>query len=463
VGAPTRWLLSAAAGLSLALGIGAGNVAAFGARASGLEGRWSAIEQSGVSEAALAPLRSRLAAAEARRLGPIPYTALSDGLFGDPLGGMEQQTQALWDQQLAASRQDAQAALGRLQLNQDGAGAVYTLERSTALDRAQTPSDYRRLAVAFDRESGLAGRQALDDLAALSGGLVDGRPADIVAAIASLTGQVDRLRSAGLPTDPGPLALDEAARYLLLSPGLEAAEHDAVAADLQAAAAQLGSRISARDRASTLLAQARELLAQYSDLNGSAGAFPNRYAQARAALDSARDEAAVTVASGLAESLVADLSAEIARFNLAPGLTAGAACISPAPPKLIVVHLSTQSLIAYENGCPFVQTLVTTGRPALRTDRGDFHVFARSSPYKFVSPWPLGSPFWYHSAWVNWAVEIVGDGTYLHDAPWQPDGTYGPGSENGPYSSHGCIHVPTSVMRLLWAWTPIGTEVIVGA
>ena len=106
---------------------------------------------------------------------------------------------------------------------------------------------------------------------------------------------------------------------------------------------------------------------------------------------------------------------------------------------------------------------MTTGRPALRTDRGDFHIFRKSSPYKFVSPWPPGSPFWYHTAWVSWAMEVVGDGTFLHDAPWQPAGTFGPGSENGPYSSHGCIHVPTPVMSWLFGWAPVGTEVIVGS
>jgi lipoprotein-anchoring transpeptidase ErfK/SrfK len=164
-----------------------------------------------------------------------------------------------------------------------------------------------------------------------------------------------------------------------------------------------------------------------------------------------------------ADALLADLQADVARLNLPPALTAGATCLASAPSKLIVVHLATQSLIAYENGCPIVQTLVTTGRPGLRTDRGDFRIFAKSSPYKFVSPWPPGSPFWYHSAWVSWALEFVGDGTYLHDAPWQPAGTFGPGSENGPYSSHGCVHVPTGVMQMLFAWAPIGTEVIVGS
>src|SRR5439155_4973206 len=152
---------------------------------------------------------------------------------------------------------------------------------------------------------------------------------------------------------------------------------------------------------------------QYVELNGSRGSYPDRLTQVQAALQAARDDASLTAAVALAESLVSDLKAEIGRFNLPPALTAGGACIGSAPSKLIVVHLASQSLIAYENGCPVVQTLVTSGRPALPTDRGDFRIFNKNSPYKFVSPWPPGSPFWYHSAWVSWALEIVSDGTYL--------------------------------------------------
>jgi lipoprotein-anchoring transpeptidase ErfK/SrfK len=212
-----------------------------------------------------------------------------------------------------------------------------------------------------------------------------------------------------------------------------------------------------------LLAQASDLVAQLADLSGSAGDYPDRLARAQAALSAAAGDAELAAAAATAESLVSDLEAELARFNLPPAMTAGDTCIGSAPPKLIVVHLASESLIAYENGCPIVQTLVTTGRPALRTDRGDFHIFSKRSPYKFVSPWPLGSPFWYHSAWVSWAMEIVADGTYLHDAPWQPADTFGPGSEDGPWASHGCVHIPTEVMRMLYTWAPIGTEVMVGA
>ena len=61
----------------------------------------------------------------------------------------------------------------------------------------------------------------------------------------------------------------------------------------------------------------------------------------------------------------------------------------------------------------FLDTDVTTGRPELPTPAGDYHIFAKYSPYQFISPWPYGSPFWYPSAWVKYAMEFIGKMTYL--------------------------------------------------
>jgi lipoprotein-anchoring transpeptidase ErfK/SrfK len=452
-----------AAALAVCVAVGMGNTVAFGARAQDLEARWTTLEQAGVPASDLAPLRERLDRLQADRVGPLPYSAVSGGLFGDPLGGVEQQTELIWEDQLAAARADAYAAFGRLRLSTAASDSAYLLAGQAALDRARTPADYRRLAITFDDLAGRAQASAGDELATAAGGMDDGRPADVVDAIDALAGQVDLATSQGLPADPGPAALAEAARYLLLPTPQQLAAHDDVISDLQAASARLQGLLGARDRAGALLAQAQDLLRQFEDLSGGDGGYTDRLAQAQAALASAHDAAALDSALTAATALVSDLQAVIARFNLPSALTAGATCIQGAPAKLIVVHLATESMFVYQDGCPILQTLVTSGRPGLRTDRGDFHIFKKSSPYKFVSPWPPGSPFWYHSAWVNWAMEIVGDGTFLHDAPWQPAGTFGPGSENGPYASHGCIHVPTPVMSWLFGWAPIGTEVIVGS
>jgi lipoprotein-anchoring transpeptidase ErfK/SrfK len=53
------------------------------------------------------------------------------------------------------------------------------------------------------------------------------------------------------------------------------------------------------------------------------------------------------------------------------------------------------------------------------------------------------------------------DNDFLHDDPLQPNGTYGAGSENGPYASHGCVHVPHRAMAFLYNWLPVGAHVIV--
>jgi lipoprotein-anchoring transpeptidase ErfK/SrfK len=87
-----------------------------------------------------------------------------------------------------------------------------------------------------------------------------------------------------------------------------------------------------------------------------------------------------------------------------------------------------------------------------------YHIFVKYSPYKFISPWPTSSPYWYPSSWTSYAMEFLGGGYFIHDAPWRT--WYGPGANlyNG---THGCVNVPLSSMRYLYGWAPIGTTVIV--
>src|SRR5207248_4884776 len=75
--------------------------------------------------------------------------------------------------------------------------------------------------------------------------------------------------------------------------------------------------------------------------------------------------------------------------------------------KVIVVSLSRQVLTAYQDGNAILTTFVATGRPQLPTPPGVYHIFARYSPYKMISPWPYGSPYWYPSAWTSFAMEFA--------------------------------------------------------
>jgi lipoprotein-anchoring transpeptidase ErfK/SrfK len=59
-------------------------------------------------------------------------------------------------------------------------------------------------------------------------------------------------------------------------------------------------------------------------------------------------------------------------------------------------------------------------------------------------------------------MEFVGDGTFIHIAHWQAVNSYGPGSQNGLYASHGCVHVQDGPLQRLYNWAAIGTTVVVG-
>ena len=146
-----------------------------------------------------------------------------------------------------------------------------------------------------------------------------------------------------------------------------------------------------------------------------------------------------------------------------PTLPAVVATPTPAPTpgaqgKVIVVSLATQSLTAYENDKVVATTVVATGRPALPTLTGTFHIKAKYTPYQFISPWPKSSPYWYASAWVKYAMLYQDGGYFIHDAPWRT--VYGPGA-NLTNGTHGCVNVPLSTMSFLYKWASVGTTVIV--
>jgi lipoprotein-anchoring transpeptidase ErfK/SrfK len=136
------------------------------------------------------------------------------------------------------------------------------------------------------------------------------------------------------------------------------------------------------------------------------------------------------------------------------------AVASQAQQRAVVVRLGSQTLTAYLNGRAVLTTPVTTGRPALPTPIGSFHVESKNSPYVFHSPWAPGSAYWYPPTPVTWAMQFYG-GDFLHDDPAEPTGDFGSDSENGYFASHGCVHVPHSAMAYLYDWLPLGAAVIV--
>ena len=131
---------------------------------------------------------------------------------------------------------------------------------------------------------------------------------------------------------------------------------------------------------------------------------------------------------------------------------------TPQLGRLIKISLSAQHLWVYEFGVVVVSTDVTTGMPDLPTPTGAFTILAKYSPYKFISPWPSGSPYYYDPLWVDYAMLFADGGYFIHDAWWQRN--FGPGG-NLKTGSHGCVNIPVGTMPSLYAWARIGDKVMV--
>ncbi|MBO0689873.1 MAG: L,D-transpeptidase [Candidatus Dormibacteraeota bacterium] len=439
--------------LALVAGTGCGNAYVFDQHAGQLEREWQQEQAVGVSAAELAPLRAQLAGLEARRMGPVPT---SNALVGDPFARLEQQTRGVHAQAMDRSRGEAQTALQNLKA---AYGPTPFTEASTdqrQLTKASEPGQLQQLAKTWTQDA--AGvTQTRDQLATKSGGLTNGLPTDIMTGVDQVQRDVDQAKQLNLWTDPGESAVQGASTYLGQSYDAMLAQHDGAAKQLHDAASTLQQRMTLERSANGLLQQLPSLLQDQAGTDASTQAD-----KAKQALNAAKTDGQLNTAVSELQSVVSDLKQKRTAAQTTTqqnGNSAG--CIPNAPGKLIIVHLATQQLAAYENGCPVLTTLVTTGQAALPTDRGTFQIFAKYPKYKMVSPWPKGNPYWYPDTYVYNAMEFVDDGTFIHSADWQPANGYGPGSQNGPFASHGCVHVPDAQLQKLYDWAGIGTTVTV--
>lgn len=132
-------------------------------------------------------------------------------------------------------------------------------------------------------------------------------------------------------------------------------------------------------------------------------------------------------------------------------------------PQHIIVSFQGQHVWAYEGTKVVMENAVTTGIRGVTdygTDFGPMKVLTKLHPFKFHSPYPPGSVYWYPDTWVQWTVFFTSSGESFHDAYWEPDSELGPGSQFNPSTrSHGCIHIPYAKAEWLYNWANIGTPV----
>lgn len=194
--------------------------------------------------------------------------------------------------------------------------------------------------------------------------------------------------------------------------------------------------------------------------------------QAQSDLAQAQTPDAAAQAVAEAQGLVADLRAMFANLSDHTPYTqphqSDLALLSyyhATTGKVIVISFREQALRAYDNGKLVFATLITSGRQDRPSPPGLWPIMARLSPTIFTSSELPGSPLWYAPTPVNYALYYHTDGDYIHDAWWRT--SFGPGTNLPHYDplafnggSHGCINVPLQPMAWLYAWTPVGTPVI---
>lgn len=453
-----RLLPIATAAVSLAL-IGAGG--AVTARAVGrassfhhdvatLERAWTQDVREGVPEASVAPLHQSLDASKYMHASAwSPLWWLDDG--SALLASMHTETARAWSSAVVVARARAESAMTAWSEMELQYGSYVPASASSAAARwetelaaATTPAAIEALATAWTGDVAVATKSAaLDEVTVATGGY-----GGVAALLAAAEHTVSVARGENLDTG--------SASSLIVT--LTASDTDATATvraikSLEADLGSLDALISLDGRVATELRalDGRVVLATAHNAANASG-FAAEYGTLSAKLRAGGTSARLDAVAGQITSLESSVNAALTAVGCGHSVPHG---------KVIDVDVTTQSAIFFDDGCIAGSALVTTGRPGLRTPTGTFHIYAKYSPITLISPWPQSSPYYYSPENAAYAMEFLRGGFFIHDAPWEPAPAFGPGSENGVDASHGCVHIPTPTMAWLYAWSPVGTTVIV--
>jgi lipoprotein-anchoring transpeptidase ErfK/SrfK len=222
------------------------------------------------------------------------------------------------------------------------------------------------------------------------------------------------------------------------------AAFDAVSAATTEAANPIDDLLTSRSGAYGDMASARQSVQDAIKYKVDPGDIPHRLDGLQTTLDQANTTGVYEFVMNQIDGMMPPLLDRIGIASLGVG-------------KVIVISLARQELTAYEDGKPFVTTLITTGRPELPTPPGNYTVLRKNHPWKMTSDFPPSSQYWYAPTWVQYTLWFRNDGYAIHDAPWR--GTYGPGTQSA--GSHGCVNTPMPTMEALFNWAELGTRVIV--
>ncbi len=121
--------------------------------------------------------------------------------------------------------------------------------------------------------------------------------------------------------------------------------------------------------------------------------------------------------------------------------------------KKIVVTISEQNLVAYENDEVFLSAKVSTGLKVTPTPRGVFTIFKKQPSRYMQGPLPYISQKYYDLPGVPWTMYFTEQGAAIHGAYWH--------TSFGKRYSSGCVNLPPDTARILYEWAELGTLVVI--
>ncbi|MGP8248989.1 MAG: L,D-transpeptidase, partial [Candidatus Dormibacteria bacterium] len=317
------------------------------------------------------------------------------------------------------------------------------------LARAATPTRLHRLAVDWKAELKQAEAAANSSAAAAAAAVT--LDASSTSLLAQATAAESLASADGLSALQVPAAIS--ALQLALSRGeVGSAQSRALSNQLEALKAEIGLQQRITDLNHTVMG-----LVDQASFEQAAGApsFQTQYSTSKAAFQAAKTLSGLSSAQSnllrLETKVEAALAADLCGHNSIVG-------------KSIYVSISLEEMIFYDNGCVVNATPVTTGRPQLPTPTGTFSIFLKEGPVEFISGYPTSSPYYYAPVMIQYAMEFLSGGYFIHNAPWEATDDYGPGSQyDNVIASHGCVHTPLATMAWAYSWTPVGTPVVITA
>ena len=453
-----RLLPVATAAVSCAL-IGAGGAAtahamsrasSFQRAAATLERTWTVDEREGVPESSVVQVRRILNAS------PYMHTAAWSPLWWTDdgsalLGGLHRETAAIWTAAVAVARSRADAIMTAWSEMEMEFGAYVSKAAATSAARweaqltaARTPAQIDELVTTWAAQVSSSRNGArVTELTDASGPYRGVETLLAAARHAVSVAHGDNLSAGAIPSLIATLSADSA------NTAAAVAAIRSMVADLE----QLDALITLDGKVAAELQalDAKVQLAAAHLAAGSAG-FADRFSTLAAALRAGGDASRLQEVAAQIASTEAAVTTALAAVGCGHDVPAG---------KVIEVTLATQDAVFYDDGCVAGSSPITSGMAGLRTPAGTYHIYAKDTPITFYSQWPKSSPYYYAPETAEFGMEFASGGFFFHDAPWEPTSAFGPGSEDGAYASHGCVHVPTATMQWLYAWSPIGTTVII--